>query len=215
MKKLILLLIVVLTVAAAGGKRLTSGWNAYNRSGRNAGATTPAAGDIATVTIPQVYYGAGALSFITKLAPANLTGRTISTDITLSRTGAPYFTYWGEGQGNINPCGRRANVRLYFTTSTRPYTSSVADDAPNEFWWSNPVSVDLADLASGTFNVAVVWSNWSNAAGQQSEAAFNSAAARVQQYGFSFGGGCFFDVGVGVVKGTGTATFHVHSYVIE
>jgi len=212
MKRLVLVLLVgLLGIGAGGGKRLAAGWNAYSRSGRTVALTT-GTGDVAAVAIPQVNYGAGALSFLVRLAPVNLTGRTITTEVSLTRTGNPVFTYWGEGQGSINPCGRRANVRLYFTTSTRPYSSSVADDQPNEYWWSNPVSVDLADLTSGTFTVPVVWTAWSNAAGQQNEQGFNSAAARAQQVGFAFGGGCFFDVGVGVVSGTGTATFRVVSF---
>ena len=112
-------------------------------------------------------------------------------------TGA--FTYFGEGTSS-NPCGTPANVRLFFQTSNAggfDYT---------HYWWSDSAFALLDDGSfTLTANVSpLAWSDWN---GQQAEAnadAFNAAASNVTLIGFSFGGGCFFENGVGTTDGSGT-----------
>lgn len=62
--------------------------------------------------------------------------------------------------------------------------------------------------------------HWSDAFGHSAAdpnytAAFLAAIANVQQIGVSFGGGCFFDVGIAVLPNTGTAVFHLISYDVQ
>jgi hypothetical protein len=130
----------------------------------------------------------------------DLTGKTVSATFTISgATGA--FTYWGEGTAD-NPCVNPANTRLYFTTDNG------GGFAYTHYWWSNPNS---AYLANGTFTVtaSVVpaqWSDWNGKGGLEEQAGFADAASNVTLIGLSFGGGCFFENGVGTTDGSGTFT---------
>lgn len=132
----------------------------------------------------------------------NLTGETITARFTVSGvTGA--FTYYGEGTSG-NPCGAPANARLYFQTS-----NAGGFDETN-YWWSNPAD---AVLANGTFTVSATvnegtWSDFSGHQGSTSKysAGFSAAADNVTEIGLSFGGGCFFENGVGTTDGSGTLT---------
>jgi hypothetical protein len=46
-------------------------------------------------------------------------------------------------------------------------------------------------------------------------AAFYDAVANVHQIGLAFGGGCFYDVGVGVAKGGARADFHLKDFTVN
>lgn len=129
-------------------------------------------------------------------------GKTVTATFTISNaTGA--FTYFGEGTAS-NACGTPANTRLFFETSN----SGGFDET--HFWWSNPSSAILAD---GTFTVTatVNGAEWSDFFGHfgndpQYAAGFQAAASNVTTIGLSFGGGCFFENGVGTSDGSGTFT---------
>ena len=121
------------------------------------------------------------------------------------------FTYGGEGTAS-NPCGSPATVRLFFE-SIPPGTKF----AFTNYWWSNPVGVNLADLA-GAMSVSVAdpsqWSDWDGHMANFSPevtAAFHAAASNVTLVGLSFGGGCFFENGVGTSDGSGTFTLNAFS----
>ena len=135
----------------------------------------------------------------------NLTGKTITANFTISgATGA--FTYWGEGTAD-NPCVNPANTRLYFTTDNG------GGFAFTHYWWSNPSS---AYLANGTFSVTATvepaeWSDWNGQGGLVEPAGFADAASNVTLIGLSFGGGCFFENGVGTTDGSGTFTLNSFS----
>jgi hypothetical protein len=133
----------------------------------------------------------------------DLTGKTLSATVGVSVTADTVFHYYGEPDA----CGRAPNVRFYFETDT----SGKFD--PKDYWWSNPVSVDLEDLKDGgdqTISVAMspsLWSDWDGHMGTfdaAHTAAFNAAVKDVKYIGLSFGGGCFFANGVGVNPGSGT-----------
>src|SRR4051794_33564919 len=130
---------------------------------------------------------------------ANLNGKTGSAKFTISDAGP--FTYYGEGTPS-NPCGTPANTRLYFETSNAggfDYT---------HYWWSNPSSAVLTD-GSLTVTAQVLpaeWSDWNGQNGVTVPAEFAKAAGDVGSIGLSFGGGCFFENGVGTTTGTGTLT---------
>ena len=123
------------------------------------------------------------------------------------------FTYSGEGTTS-NPCGTPATVRLAFE-SIAPGSKF----AYTNYWWADAstASYVLAN-SEGTVTVTAVvdpiaeqWSDWN---GQQANsspdvtAAFNAAAANMTEVGLSFGGGCFFENGVGTTDGSGTLTLN-------
>lgn len=125
-------------------------------------------------------------------------GRTISATFDIS--GASAFTYFGEGDP-INPCPGPANVRLFFESTGGGF-------AFTNFWWSDTA---FAVLSNGTMTISanaspVGWSDWDGKLAEANVDAFNAAASDVTLIGLSFGGGCFFENGVGTVDGAGTFT---------
>jgi hypothetical protein len=133
-------------------------------------------------------------------ALGDLTGKTITATFTISgATGE--FTYFGEGTDQ-NPCGYPANTRLFFLTDNG------GGFQLTHYWWSNP---ENQILGNGTFTLTATvepaeWSDWNGQPGVTQTAGFADAAANVKMIGFSFGGGCFFENGVGTSDGSGTFT---------
>jgi hypothetical protein len=132
----------------------------------------------------------------------DLTGKTLSAKV--SDSGGP-FTYYGQGTPQ-NPCGRPANVRLFFQTK------SAGSFNETDYWWSNPVSLDLDGLTTPTTMSESLanpngWSDFFGHFGSDPiyAAAFQEAVKNVTSIGLSFGGGCFFENGVGAPTG-GTFT---------
>ena len=110
------------------------------------------------------------------------------------------FTYFGEGTPS-NPCGTPASTRLFFQTDNGGGFQFT------HYWWSNPES---AVLSNGTFTLTATvapaeWSDWDGQNGAARPAGFADAASNVTTIGLSFGGGCFFENGVGT-DGSGTFT---------
>lgn len=136
-------------------------------------------------------------------------GSTMSASFTVAGvTGT--FTYSGEGTSSNNCTGplTAANVRLYFE-SIPPGTKF----AFTNYWWSNPTTVLLANNPNGSLSVSVAdptqWSDWNGKFGNNdpaTTAAFTAAAANMTAVGLSFGGGCFFENGVGTTDGSGSFT---------
>jgi hypothetical protein len=130
----------------------------------------------------------------------DLTGKTITATFDISgATGA--LTYFGEGTAS-NPCGTPANTRLFFQTDNG------GGFAFTHYWWSNPES---QLLANGTWSLTATvepgeWSDWNGQPGATQVPGFLDAASNVTTIGFSFGGGCFFENGVGTTDGSGTFT---------
>jgi len=135
----------------------------------------------------------------------DLTGKKITLNFTISNAGT--FNYYGEGTPS-NPCGTPANTRLYFTTSNAggfDYT---------HYWWSNPASFVLNN-GSGSVTATVEpaeWSDWNGQSGTVVPDGFATAASNVTEFGLSFGGGCFFENGVGTTDGSGV--FTLNSYTV-
>lgn len=131
----------------------------------------------------------------------NLLTSTMSATFTVAGvTGT--FSYGGEPSCG----GTTGNVRLYFE-SIPPGTKF----AFTNFWWAD-VSPASAVLANGDFTLTVkvdatqAWSDWNGKASSANADAFNAAAGNVTAVGLSFGGGCFFENGVGTTDGSGTFT---------
>lgn len=132
----------------------------------------------------------------------NLTGRTMSASFTVSgATGA--FTYWGQGTPS-NPCGTPASVRLYFES-----IPPGAKFAYTNYWWADSLVASTV-LAGGTFKLTAnvgplgEWSDWNGQPSATNADAFNAAAGNATGVALSFGGGCFFENGVGTTDGSGS-----------
>jgi hypothetical protein len=138
----------------------------------------------------------------------DMTGKTISATVGITVTsGAPVFTYYGEGTDQ-NPCPGNANVRFFFQTRTSgPFN-------PSDYWWSNPVHADLQDLTLVDVQIENPFTAglWTNYYGQTDPTGFEAAASNVVAIGLSFGGGCFFANGVGIEPGTGSAYFRLMDF---
>lgn len=127
----------------------------------------------------------------------DLTGKTLSARV--SDSGGP-FTYYGANTPG-NPCAGTATVRFYFQTK------SPASFAETDYWWSNPLSLPLNGLTTPTtMSAPLTPANWSDYNGHFGSdptytAAFEAAVKNVTSIGLSFGGGCFFENGVGAPNG--------------
>ena len=129
----------------------------------------------------------------------DLSGTTMSATFTVQGvTGT--FTYGGEPSCG----GTTGNVRLYFE-STPPGSKF---DFTN-FWWADAA---FSVLANGTVTISAVvdpagqWSDWNGQPSAANVTAFTAAAENVTAVGVSFGGGCFFENGVGTTDGSGSFT---------
>ena len=134
---------------------------------------------------------------------------TVSATLTVSGV-TGLFTYMGEPSCGPTPQegGPEANVRFYFQTS------NAGGFDETHYWWSNPVSLPLLDSSSNgtvTLTTSLNGSLWSDYYGHFGNvppysAGFNAALSNVTDMGLSFGGGCFFENGVGTSDGSGTFT---------
>ena len=130
----------------------------------------------------------------------DLTNKTVTATFTVRH--ANTFTYGGEPDGS----GLPATVRLFFETNNAGGFDST------HYWWSNPAS---EVLRNGTFTVTAaidpaLWSDWNGQIGTSVPDKFEDAASNVTMIGLSFGGGYFFENGVGTTDGSGT--FILSSY---
>ena len=127
----------------------------------------------------------------------DLTSKTITATYTISDVTSD-FTYYGEPDG----CGTPASARFYFQTDNGggfQYT---------HYWWAGAASAVLAN-GTVTLTATVVpaqWSDWNGQQGSTQLVGFADAASNVTTIGLSFGGGCFYENGVGTQDGSGTFT---------
>ena len=202
------------SLAASSGTG-ASGWHLgyYNSSGRalSLAEAAPLSGGLATFRFTSLPNSA--LLIATKGSDTggllgDLTGDTVTATVGVTglNPGAS-FTYSGEPSCS----GTDSYVRLFFET-----TKAGGFDE-TQYWWSNPVSVDLSTL-SGTATVTASLadpSQWSDFYGHFGNdpayaAGYSAATANVTGIGLSFGGGCFFENGVGTSDGSGS--FDLISY---
>lgn len=136
-----------------------------------------------------------------KTLTGNLTGKTLNDTISVTGMNAA-ASFVDQNNGGCTP--DRQSVRFYFETPGFAYAN---------FWWSNPVSVTLANngaggVASTTISASLSdpsqWSDYNGKSGTTDVAGFTAAVAKVSQVGLSFGGGCFFENGVTTSDGSGT-----------
>lgn len=192
-------LIVLVTLLAS---HVNAQWTACSPWGRSVPVVTMKG--TAQLHIPGNYDAGGPL--VAFCTTTNLAGdlRHKSLTITIWFTATDDVRlYWGNDTGTGE---RYAAARLYFTTVPGPYDYRHGMLVPDEYWWSTQ-EIALSDGKFGraltgeyTLTVAVAPDGWSNALGGLGESrveAFRSAAKRVAQVGLAFGGGSFYDVGIG------------------
>jgi hypothetical protein len=131
----------------------------------------------------------------------NLSGKTISATFSVSGVSGD-FIYGGEPS-----CGGTTGyVRLFFQTDNG------GGFAYTHYWWSNPVYLNLVNGEGQKFSAALtdasLWSDWNGQFGTSEPDGFADAVANVTTIGLSFGGGCFFENGVGTTDGSGTFTLN-------
>ena len=138
----------------------------------------------------------------------NLTGETLSATFELAGVDSP-FVYYGEPSGG----GTASNVRLFFETS------SAGGFNETHYWWSNPAFVDLSTLGnldqvtiSASLGSPGDWSDYYGHNGSETgySAGYKAAVANVTAVGLSFGGGSFFENGIGTTDGLGS--FELNSF---
>ena len=201
--------VIALLVAANTADAASSGWKiySYNASG-NALSSKPApagTASIAEFTFSRTPDDALLAMKASGSPDSSILGKTITATFAIVGTGT--FTYWGEGTAD-NPCGTPANTRLYFNTANGPF-------AYTKYWWSNPMSMTLTSPGTGVLTAMVEpseWSDWNGQNGLTDPDAFANAASNPDLIGLSFGGGCFFENGVG---NPGSPTFKLLTYTVN
>jgi hypothetical protein len=170
-------------------------------------AANPHAGTIATFAFDsasdQALLTTTASGYMKK---GNLLGKAVTATISITAPVGTVFTGYDNCAGGLPP-----TVRFYFDTNLilgaeTTFQTGLYED---QMWWSNPVSVTLADVwAAGpkgvTLSVTFDPALWSNLVGAKGNALiapyasdFGTAASNVNQVGFSFGSGCSFAFGDG------------------
>jgi hypothetical protein len=131
----------------------------------------------------------------------DLTGKPITATFEITGAATP-FIFFGEPF-----CGTTSAVRLFFQTS------NAGGFDETHYWWSNPVSFVLANTSGPAILTASLsdpgaWSDFFGHFGNDPtySAGFAAAVSNVTTIGLSFGGGCFFENGVGTTDGSGTFT---------
>jgi hypothetical protein len=194
-------IVALVTVPSFAGAASSTAWKVYdyNPSGKSlqpvAATTTGTAADNATFNFQQDVYTAQLLT-AAKAYTGDRTGNTMTATVTVSGVTG---TFVDQNGGGCTPDNQ--TVRLFFSSPGFAFTN---------FWWSNPVSYQLAN-GTMTFSVSLAdlsqWSDWNGQVANSSPsvtAGFNAAVAKVSQAGLSFGGGCFFENGVTTSDGSGT-----------
>jgi hypothetical protein len=232
-RRILMVGIATLILAAPGAALADSGGSPASAfgpapvppaSGWQIGYYTPSA--IGTLSYAQAFKGAGeaSLNFTSADNTAllitgqkakypsllgDLSGKSsVSVSLTVGNvTGV--FTYYGEPScaGPPPDLGPAPNVRFYFQTS------NAGGFNETHYWWSNPVSWPLIANGSMSLTNDLNGAHWSDYFGHfgndpSYSAGFAAALSNVTDIGVSFGGGCFFENGVGTTDGSGTFTIN-------
>jgi len=142
----------------------------------------------------------------------NMDGKTLSATVAIAAGSGVLFHYYGEPSCGSAGSDPPANVRFFFQTNTSGKFQET------DYWWSNPVHARLEDLVGSPTTITEAisegsrWSDFYGHFGNDAaySAAFQAAVRDVQSIGLSFGGGCFFENGVGVSGGS--ATFQLQDF---
>lgn len=146
------------------------------------------------------------------------TKTSISARVGVTVSALTDFDYYGEPDACDTAGVNGANVRFFFQTQTTgPFN-------PMDYWWANSATshVRLSDLKATDFTITNTfapseWSDWDGhfaTFDAAHTAAFEAALHNVQAMGLSFGGGCFFENGVGIHPGTGSGFFRLMDFSV-
>jgi len=188
----------------------------YNRSGQELRSRVPYSISSGGIEFPLLFTPDTAL-LVTSHPSYNgsllgdLTGKTVFAEIAVNVTSGTQFTFYG-----TTACGTDTYVRFFFQTSGK--------FAETNYWWSNPVHVSFPDLVNlihmTSGPVTFEGSQWTDYYGHRGNdpaysGGFAAAVKDVQMIGLSFGGGCFFENGVGIVPGTGSGYFQLLRFSVQ
>ena len=200
-----------MNTAAADPPATAAKWTVYdyNASGheiapRNSPSSDPASttGTTTTFDFLDGHYTA-LLTTMDQTLTGDLSSKTLTDTISVSGSAASFMT-----QANGGDCASNfpAAVRFYFVSPSASGSSVGTPPAGfyTQFWWSNPVSVQLITGSQGPQTISAVmsdpneWSDWNGQQGSNPAVleAFEEAIHEVQTVGLSFGGDCFFETGV-------------------
>jgi len=201
-----------LSMAATDPSSANPKWTVYDYNPsnqaiapRNSPNSMPAntTGDTTTFPFkPDIY--TALLTTTDRSLTGDLSTKTLTDAISVSGDAQSFMTQHGGGNcvGNVP-----AAVRFYFRSpsASGPSTGSPPAGFYTQFWWSNPVNMQLTDGNQPPVNITAVmsdpneWSDWNGQRGSSSPAvmaAFMEAIHNVKEIGLSFGGLCFFETGV-------------------
>jgi hypothetical protein len=179
------------------------------------------------------------LNLIKKFHGGNLTGRTLSAKISIEASPGATFNYYNNDETGALLDGWADSggfVRLYFNkVNTEGCLVGWHPERPDceaQYWWSNPLHIDLVDLAARgkkgiKLEVPLDPEFWSDRDGHMGtdiitknfiyvdhSVAFAEAVANVKRIGLSFGGNGWWAFGCGV-NAPGTATFKLSKFEIK
>jgi hypothetical protein len=201
-----------LNTTAADPSTTSAKWTVYdyNPSGqeiapRNSPNSEPAttSGTVTTFDFLSGHFTA-LLTTTDKTLTGDLSAKTLTEKVTLSGSAATFMTQHNGGNCVSNV---PAAVRFYFVSPSASGSSVGTPPAGfyTQFWWSNPVNVQLITGNQSQQTIIAMmsdpseWSDWNGQRGDSSPAvleAFQEAIHKVQAIGLSFGGECFFETGV-------------------
>jgi hypothetical protein len=200
-----------LTVAAIDPSSETTEWTVYDYNAsnqaiapRNSPNSMPAT---TTGTTTTFQFKAGIYTALLTTTDPSLTGdlstKSLNDTVTVSGDATSFVTQHNGGDCVSNV---PAAVRFFFRSpsASGPSTGTPPAGFYTQFWWSNPVNVQLlsgnasSPMTANMFD-PTEWSDWNGQRGDSSPAvteAFVEATHKVQAIGLSFGGECFFETGV-------------------
>jgi hypothetical protein len=172
-----------------------------------------------------------------QFAPGKLVGRTLSARIAIQAPAGTEFLYFNnDGGGSLqggwaDPGGF---VRLYFYGPNPALIDCPSGwhperpDCEAQYWWSNPVHIDLEDLAALgtkgiTLEVPLRPEFWSDRDGHMGDsdadhlAWFGAVVANLAKFGLSFGGNGWWAFGAGFNAdvGPGPVWFVLNKFVVK
>lgn len=160
------------------------------------------------------------ISFLTTTnISGDFTGKSLTANFSIMSTLGTRFAYGGMLDVNGQQPGWNAgtlpaNVRFFVSSYRDAYNNLYADYHPDFFFWSKEGTVSV-NQGIYTLTASLDPSKWTNAAGQTNAVGFANAVKNVAQIGLSFGGGSFYDAGIGVLENTGSAWFALQNFDVQ
>lgn len=136
-----------------------------------------------------------AFAILTNATPQDISGGAITATFRVTASPDVAFTFGGEGRWNTGTLPPHARL---FLSSYHGYLAE--SGCPECFWWSRDGWIAITN---GVFTITADLNpaRWTHAQGQTNAAAFLATLTNVIECGVAFGGGSFFDIGVGVTNG--------------